>query len=729
MKTNLSKRLGAIIARATFSTIKHGVKHDLLDHLFLEIITHEESEAFQFISSTLESWQLYKLRQRVEQSHPTLPQTDPAMPPEIYYAALLDSVSKRYPQEAEIGTLHILHHIASDDSTSTSKALSELGVSAQQIERVLVGTEAEPPPHPLDKFGVDMTLLARKGLIDPVVGRQREIERVIQILSRRKKSNPILIGEAGVGKSAIVEGLALRIAQGDVPHSIEGRRLFSLDISAIVAGTKFRGEFEERVKELLDALRKQDDAIVFIDEIHTIVGAGSSQGSLDVANLLKPALARGDFRAIGATTFDEYQRDIESDRALSRRFQQIVVEPTTHEETLEILRHIAPKYEAHHRVRYSEDALKACISLSSRYITDQHLPDKAIDLLDESGTRAPNGEVTVSDIEKTISMISGVPVTSLSQDQKERVRGLSKHLHATIIGQSSAVDKIANTIIRHKAGISDQSRPIGSFLFVGATGVGKTLLAKECAKWMFEGRDSLIRLDMSEYNSAHTISRLIGSPPGYVGYGEGGELTQRVQRQPYSVVLFDEIEKAHPEIFNLLLQLLDEGHLTDSAGRRVNFRNTIIIMTSNAGARKVTHPKPAIGYGSRNVAPRDRSGEYMRAIGDIFEPEFLNRIDEVVIFNDLSISDIERIVDLELHATLNRVRELGYNIRITPSARRELALMGYDNSYGARALKRKIISLIEEPLSSMIIEKKIKIGDEIVITKSRKKPSIELKVA
>ncbi len=725
MKSNLSTRLGAVIARATFSTIKHGVKHDLLDHLFLEIIAHEGSNAFQVISSKLESWQLYKLRHAVEQSQPT--DATLVMPPEIYYAALMESVCKKYAHESEIGTLHILHHIVSDSSTSTSQALATLGISAQTIQRYIHQTEAEPPPHPLDKYGVDLTQLARKGRIDPVVGRHAEIERVIQILSRRKKSNPILIGEAGVGKSAVVEGLALRISEGDVPHTLTGRRLWSLDISALIAGTKFRGEFEERIKGLVDALRGDDESIIFIDEIHTIVGAGSSQGSLDIANILKPALARGDFRAIGATTFDEYQRDIESDRALSRRFQQVVVEPTTHEQTLEIVRRIAPKYESHHRVRYSEDALQACVSLSARYITHQHLPDKAIDLLDESGASSTKGEVTAEDIQKTVSKITGVPTTSLCQDERKRVKGLAHHLHSTVIGQESAVDKIAKTIARHRAGISDPNRPIGSFLFVGATGVGKTLLAKECAKWMFEGRDSLIRFDMSEYNSAHTISRLIGSPPGYVGYAEGGELTQRVQRQPYSVVLFDEIEKAHPEIFNLLLQLLDEGHLTDSAGRRTDFRNTIIIMTSNAGARKASLSQPRIGYGTPKPTQSDRGSEYHRAVKELFAPEFLNRIDEVVIFNDLSVSDIERIVDLELHSTLSRVRELGYSVRITPSARRQLALMGYDNAYGARALRRKIVSLIEEPIAQMIISDEI--GGEIVISKCRKSGDIRLRVA
>ncbi len=586
MKNNISKSLAAIVARATFSTMKHGVKRNLLDHLFLEMITFENSVAFEALSSLMESWRLYKLRQGVEQSHTQADEVEQGIRPELFYASVLSDLSESYPTSEKITSLHALHYISTDMTTATAKCMEVLGITAQHIEQLLVryatsseikaahnqlapihigstkDSRKEERPHPLSKFGVDMTHLASEGKIDPVVGREKEIERVVQILSRRKKNNPILVGEAGVGKSAIVEGLALRMNSGDVPHTISGRRLFSLDLSSLVAGTKFRGEFEERMKQLLSALRQADDSIVFIDEIHTIVGAGSSQGSLDIANILKPALSRGELQTIGATTLDEYRRDIESDAALVRRFQRVLVEPTTCEQSLEILRNIAPHYESHHRVKYTAEALEACVSLSNRYITTNQLPDKAIDLMDEAGalfrtTHTEGSRVEVEDIERVVTMITGVPAERLSQGENIRLRALAQHLHSRVVGQQRAVESVARTIKRSRAGVRDENRPIGTFLFVGPTGVGKTLLAKELSKWLFEGNESLLRIDMSEYSLSHSVARLIGSPPGYVGYGEGGELTEPVRREPYSVVLLDEIEKAHPDIYNLLLQLLD----------------------------------------------------------------------------------------------------------------------------------------------------------------------------
>ena len=566
-----------------------------------------------------------------------------------------------------VSTAHALLHIVSDPHTITSQVLAMYHFDAQAIATELqkMTLEADqttppdtnfrptpelrfiglrepvrdtPPAEPalLDKFGTDLTYEARRGRIDPVVGREREMERIVQILSRRKKNNPILIGEAGVGKSAIVEGLALRMAADEVPATIRGKRLYSLDVSSLLAGTKYRGEFEERMQRLLEELRRKQDSILFIDEIHTIAGAGSTQGSLDTANILKPALARGELQVIGATTLDEYREDIESDPALERRFQKILVEPASEEETLQILHNIAPHYERHHGVRYSDEALRACVALTGRYITDRNFPDKAIDVLDEAGarihlqdkgktekpsrktaSREPVGaaagaktpknrsrktaaadtttvggavwtlpsdpgppDIRAEHIEQVITSMTGIPAERLSGSESERLRGLADYLSARVIGQCEAVEKISRSIQRSRAGLKDEGRPIGVFMFVGPTGVGKTLLAKELSKWLFDENKGLIRIDMSEYSEKHNVARLIGSPPGYVGYGEGGQLTEAVRRHPYSVVLFDEIEKAHPEVFNTLLQIFDEGHLTDGSGRKVDFRNTVIILTS-----------------------------------------------------------------------------------------------------------------------------------------------------
>ena len=646
----------------------------------------------------------------------------------------------------------------------------------------------------LDKFGVDLTRQAREGKIDPVIGRECEIERVVQILSRRKKNNPILIGEAGVGKSAIVEGLALRIAAGDVPHTIAGKRLYSLDVSSLVAGTKFRGEFEERMQQLLDELRKADDTIIFIDEIHTIVGAGSTQGSLDTANILKPALARGELQTIGATTLDEYRENIEKDSALERRFQRVLVEPTSCEETLQILRNIAPRYEAHHKVRYTDEALEACVTLTNRYITDRFFPDKAIDVLDEAGSRmhlqtarepdtlremeaalastceerreavrqlvyekaaaarlrelalrskldesraewqrsleSHPAEIRAEHIAQVITSATGIPIERITTGELGRLRGLKDYLAGRVIGQDAAVEKVALSIQRSRAGLKDENRPIGVFLFVGPTGVGKTLLAKELSKWLFDERRGLIRIDMSEYGEKHNVSRLIGSPPGYVGYGEGGQLTEAVRRQPYAVVLFDEIEKAHPEVFNAMLQIFDEGHLTDGSGRKVDFRNTVIIMTSNVGSRAAVQRAVQVGYSTSSKTVVEQAApqiEYRKALERTFAPEFLNRIDDIIVFRTLTLEDVERIVELELRRLLARTQRLGYKVEISAEAKRRLAVMGYEARYGVRSLKRTLLDNVEEPLSTLIIEGRVNEGAKVKILPA--KAGVTLKVA
>ena len=656
------------------------------------------------------------------------------------------------------------------------------------------GQRAAEGSRMLDKFGVDLTRQAREGKIDPVIGRECEIERVVQILSRRKKNNPILIGEAGVGKSAIVEGLALRIAAGDVPYTIAGKRLYSLDVSSLVAGTKFRGEFEERMQQLLDELRKADDTIIFIDEIHTIVGAGSTQGSLDTANILKPALARGELQTIGATTLDEYRENIEKDSALERRFQRVLVEPTSCEETLQILRNIAPRYEAHHKVRYTDEALEACVTLTNRYITDRFFPDKAIDVLDEAGSRmhlqtarepdtlremeaalastceerreavrqlvyekaaaarlrelalrskldesraewqrsleSHPAEIRAEHIAQVITSATGIPIERITTGELGRLRGLKDYLAGRVIGQDAAVEKVALSIQRSRAGLKDENRPIGVFLFVGPTGVGKTLLAKELSKWLFDERRGLIRIDMSEYGEKHNVSRLIGSPPGYVGYGEGGQLTEAVRRQPYAVVLFDEIEKAHPEVFNAMLQIFDEGHLTDGSGRKVDFRNTVIIMTSNVGSRAAVQRAVQVGYSTSSKTVVEQAApqiEYRKALERTFAPEFLNRIDDIIVFRTLTLEDVERIVELELRRLLARTQRLGYKVEISAEAKRRLAVMGYEARYGVRSLKRTLLDNVEEPLSTLIIEGRVNEGAKVKILPA--KAGVTLKVA
>ena len=760
MQLKISKTLEGLIARSAFNTTKAGITHSLKDFLALELLREEGSLAFQLLSARLRDWELHQVRLRIEHEIHTVKRQESRNASDAFYRGFAEELRATSDAVRSVTTGHALLSIAGDRTTATAHVLEMYGITpqiiAEELQRFAAGDDfgteitvgkpglktaerpfEEPSGHPLAQFGADLTQLARDGKVDPVIG-DREIDRVIQILSRRKKNNPILIGEAGVGKSAIVEGLALRIARGEVPATIAGKRIFSLDVSALVAGTKFRGEFEERMQQLLDLLRRSRDTIVFIDEIHTIVGAGSTQGSLDTANILKPALARGELQTIGATTLDEYRTDIESDTALERRFQRVLVEPTTPEQTLGILRRIAPDYERHHRVRYSDEALRACVELTGRYVTGRCFPDKAIDALDEAGSRAhlqrdaatATVEIGEGLVRRVVSDMTGIPAERVSEDEASRLRSLRDHLARRVVGQQEAVERIARTIRRSRAGLQDENRPIGVFLFVGPTGVGKTLLAKEVSKWLFDEHRGLIRIDMSEYAEKHNVARLIGPPPGYVGYGEGGQLTEAVRRQPYAVVLLDEIEKAHPEVFNTLLQLFDEGRLTDGSGRTVDFRNTILIMTSNVGSREVARKPLRVGYAtpSKGAAPDTApDGEYRRALERVFAPEFLNRIDDIVIFRTLDAGDVVRIIDLELQGLFTRTGRLGYKIKVTEGAKRRLASMGYEARYGVRSLRRALAEQVEEPLSTLILDGKLRTGDTVVVESDRSR-GIRLRV-
>ena len=632
----------------------------------------------------------------------------------------------------------------------------------------------------LDNFGRDLTQMAEENRLDPVVGRQKEIERVSQILSRRKKNNPLLIGEPGVGKSAIAEGLALRIIQKKVSRVLFNKRVVTLDLASLVAGTKYRGQFEERMKAVMNELEKNDDIILFIDEIHTIVGAGGATGSLDASNMFKPALARGEIQCIGATTLDEFRQHIEKDGALERRFQKVIVEPTSVEETIEILKNIKPKYEDHHNVSYTEEALEACVTLTDRYITDRFLPDKAIDALDEVGSRVHitnmnvpkqivslenqletvrkekntvvkkqryeeaaklrddekklekalqdaqeeweeesklhKEVVTDNHVADVVSMMSGIPVTRIAQAESTKLAKLPEIIQQAVIGQNEAVAKVAKAIQRNRAGLKDPNKPIGSFIFLGQTGVGKTQLAKVLAKELFDSEESLIRIDMSEYMEKFAISRLIGSPPGYVGYEEGGQLTEKVRRKPYAVILLDEVEKAHPDVFNTMLQVLDDGYLTDSLGRKIDFRNTIIIMTSNIGSRQLKDFGQGVGFGTASMkaqSDKHNKGVIENALKKAFAPEFLNRIDDIVIFNALEQEDIHLIIDIELKKLFKRIEGLGYQLKLSKKAKDFIAEKGFDKQFGARPLKRAIQKYIEDSLAEQIVNANLVSGDTI----------------
>ena len=654
-----------------------------------------------------------------------------------------------------------------------------------------LGTGKSKTPT-LDNFGRDLTALASEGKLDPVIGREKEIERVSQILSRRKKNNPLLIGEPGVGKSAIAEGLALRIMQKKVSRVLFNKRVITLDLASLVAGTKYRGQFEERMKAIMTELEKNRDVILFIDELHTIVGAGSSTGSLDASNMFKPALARGEIQCIGATTLDEYRQYIEKDGALERRFQKVMVEPTSVEETILILNQIKDKYEDHHNVTYTDEAIAACVNLTSRYITDRFLPDKAIDAMDEAGSRVyiknmkvptdiienekqieeikelkqkavkaqdylearklkdeeerlqlelavaqdkwdkevkeKKEVVTEENVAEVVSMMSGVPVTKVGKNEMDKLANMDNLLNGKVIGQEDAVKKVVKAIQRNRAGLKDPNRPIGTFIFLGTTGVGKTELAKVMARELFDSDDALIRIDMSEYMEKFAVSRLVGAPPGYVGYEEGGQLTEAVRRKPYAVVLLDEIEKAHPDVFNILLQILDEGHVTDSLGRKVDFRNTIIILTSNIGTRDLKDFGDGVGFGTsakKTSSDARARATIENALKKAFAPEFLNRIDDIIIFNSLEKEDIKKIIDLELNKLYKRLEKLNYKVELTDEARDFIAEKGWDKDFGARPLKRAIQKYIEDLLAEMLVNKQFSEGETVVLKLNDAKDALE----
>ncbi len=775
------------------------------EHLFLGLLRLSHGRAIDVLMAL--GLDFYEVKDRIEEKLEKKREKIDSLT-ELDFTLAANSILKKVMEEAmklgdeQVDSEHVMLAILRNESGFVTKLCKSMGIDYDVFKEQLLKErttmqsdykenaddeeemgEEDPVFNPyrqptmgktdtpvLDNFGIDITKAAEEGSLDPIVGRENEIERLAQILSRRKKNNPVLIGEPGVGKSAIAEGLAIRIMQKKVSRVLFGKRVVALDIAAIVAGTKYRGQFEERMKAILNELAKNKNVILFIDEIHTIVGAGGSGGSLDAANMLKPALARGEIQCIGATTLDEYRQNIEKDGALERRFQKVLVEPTSFDETVEILNNIKSRYEEHHNVRYTDAAIKACVKLTNRYISDRSLPDKAIDALDEAGSRAhimnihvpqvieeleasienikaqkkeavkqQNFEVAAAfrdkerqqvdlleeekenwqkelndnpivvdeeHVAEVVAMMTGVPVRRIAKTEGMKLLQMHDELAGSVIGQDEAIEKIVRAIHRNRAGLKDPNRPIGSFIFLGPTGVGKTQLAKVLARYLFDSVDSLIRIDMSEYMEKFAVSRLVGAPPGYVGYEEGGQLTEKVRRKPYSVVLLDEIEKAHPDVFNILLQLLDDGQLTDSLGRKVDFKNTIVIMTSNIGSRQLKDFGRGIGFG---VGDRSKDSNYARgvvekALKNTFAPEFLNRIDDVIVFNSLSKENIHKIIDIELAGLMKRVKDLGYSVRISDAAKEFLTEKGYDPQFGARPLKRAIQKYLEDALAEVIIK-------------------------
>ncbi len=836
MDDNFSNRVKNIISYSKEEALRLG--HDFIgtEHLMLGIIREGSSNAVQILKDV--GVDLKQIRKNIEALHQSI-QTDNALvknslplTKQAEKALKTTFLEAKYYQSRTVNTIHLLLCILRNEDDPVSRLFNKYGVDYHKIknefemlsgESGTQGPSAElpfsdgpeghmggskgygqKPPSKgkesrtpvLDNFGRDLTRMAEEGKLDPVVGRQNEIIRVSQILSRRKKNNPLLIGEPGVGKSAIAEGLALRIVKKKVSRVLFNKKIVSLDLASLVAGTKYRGQFEERMKALMNELEKNRNIILFIDEIHTIVGAGGAAGSLDASNMFKPALARGEIQCVGATTLDEYRQHIEKDGALERRFQKIIVDPTTAEETIEILNNIKSRYEDHHNVVYTDGAIKACVRLSDRYISDRFLPDKAIDALDETGSRVHISNIVVPEhietlekkleeltarkkevvgkqdfeqaaeirdlerkteaklveaqinweedmkthrevvteesVAEVIAMMTGVPVQRIASKESERLKGMASELQSTVIGQDEAVNKIVKAIQRNRAGLKDPNKPIGSFIFLGPTGVGKTQLAKELAKFLFESESSLIRIDMSEYMEKFAISRLVGAPPGYVGYEEGGQLTEKVRRKPYSVILLDEIEKAHPDVFNLLLQALDDGHMTDSLGRKIDFKNTIIIMTSNVGTKKLKDFGSGVGFSS-SQNKEESLNEHAKGILEsslkkAFAPEFLNRIDDVVLFNSLTRKNIHAIIEIELDKLFKRVEGLGYNLNISDEAKDYISEKGYDKDFGARPLKRAIQKLIEDPLAEEIINSHVDEDDEIMIDLTDKKDGIKVTI-
>jgi len=833
MDSKFSPKIRDVLSYSREEAIRMGNDYIGLEHIFLGILRDGEGVAIDILNNL--SIDFYDLKKTIELEIKEDQALESGASIQLLKAAekslKLVYLEARSMGSNTINTGHLLLALLKDEKALITKILSDFNISypivksqLEEYKRKQIESKSDLPGDSdddssdffqhkpstgsgssqptsgksetpvLDNFGIDITKAAEEGSLDPIVGRDKEIERIAQILSRRKKNNPILIGEPGVGKSAIAEGLAIRIVEKKVSRVLFDKRVVSLDLASIVAGTKYRGQFEERMKAILNELAKVNNVILFIDEIHTIVGAGGATGSLDAANMLKPALARGDIQCIGATTLDEYRQNIEKDGALERRFQKVLVEPTSIDETIQILNNIKSRYEDHHNVLYTPEAISACVTLTARYITDRHLPDKAIDALDEAGSRVHISNINVPEkiikleekIESTreekiqavksqnfelaasfrdkeknliqllerekedwerelnnhreivteekvaevVAMMSGIPIQRVAQAESRKLLTMDKDLKGSVVGQDQAIEKIVKAIQRNRAGLKDPNKPIGTFIFLGPTGVGKTQLAKVLAQYLFDSGDALIRVDMSEYMEKFAVSRLVGAPPGYVGYEEGGQLTEKVRRKPYCVVLLDEIEKAHPDVFHLLLQVIDEGRLTDSLGRRIDFKNTIIIMTSNIGSRQLSDFGRGVGF----TTPADTSDSehssivIQKALKKAFAPEFLNRIDDVVMFNPLSKKDIHKIIDIELRGLYERVKNLNYHLKISSTAKDFIANKGFDPQFGARPLKRAIQKLLEDEMAEAILRTEVKEGDTISIGFDSKKEKIRIKI-
>lgn len=748
MEINISEELNSIINYSLEEAVRTGSYIIAPDHLFLGIIRHKENTAMDALRGT--GVDIPEMKQFIDSKVFTNQQTAYSETENVSFSRGAQNVLSFTLMEAmqvhstQASSQHLLLALCRAGNSYGSTYLKDVGVDHKRIYSFLLrnslldsqemtkdndaednaGNEEETPlkeqpaaskeTSPLEEFGYDITQAAREGRLDPLVGREDEIMRVIQILGRRRKNNPMLVGDPGVGKSAIVEGIAIRIANGNIPPVLANKRLISLDLGSVVAGTKYRGDFEKRLKNIIREVSLNPDVILFIDEFHTTVGAGGASGSLDAANLLKPALARGEIQCIGATTTEEYRKIVEKDGALNRRFQKITVERTDIPHTVSILEKLKDNYEKYHNVIYTEEALEACVRMSERYITDRCLPDKAIDAMDEAGSmvRLKNpkrkSEVTADDVASVISEMTGIPSGKIAQSEGSKLMKMGIMLKSRIIGQDEAVEKVIRAIRRNRAGIKDPDKPIGTFLFMGPTGVGKTHLAKSIAEYLFDSEENMIRLDMSEYMEKFNVSRLIGAPPGYVGFEEGGQLSERVRRKPYSVVLLDEIEKAHPDVFNILLQVMDEGRLTDSNGRTVSFRNTILIMTSNVGSRELDDYGSGLGFSTsvRNV-DNNRKAVLEKALKKAFPPEFINRVDEQIMFKPLTRDDIGKIIDIELKDLKKRIQETGYELNVTPAAKKFVAEKGFNPNFGARPLKRAIQKYIEDPVSEFIISDRI----------------------
>ncbi len=836
MDDNFSPKVKDVIAYSKEEALRLGHDYIGTEHLILGLLRKPNGEAIDILNAL--DVDLTQLRKKIEGLSPanttSFTQSDKKS---LHLTKQAEKALKTTFLEAKlfksnaVSTAHLLLCVLRNENDPTTKLLHKFDVDYNEVKSIFnqlfIGDDSietpkadiskgddfeEPKQNPfggakpvksssksktpvLDNFGRDLTQMAEEGKLDPVVGRKKEIERISQILSRRKKNNPILIGEPGVGKSAIAEGLALRIIQRKVSRILFDKRIVSLDLASLVAGTKYRGQFEERMKALMNELEKNDDIILFIDEIHTIVGAGGATGSLDASNMFKPALARGDIQCIGATTLDEFRQNIEKDGALERRFQKVMVEPTSVEETIEILHNIKDKYEDHHNVVFTDEAIVACVKLTSRYMTDRFLPDKAIDALDEAGSRIHiinivvpeqvlelekqledvrtlknnvvksqkyeeaarlrddekriekeletaqqeweeqsklhRETVTEDNVAEVVSMMSGIPVTRIAEAESNRLAELPNAIKGKVIGQDEAVTKVVKAIQRNRVGLKDPDKPIGSFIFLGQTGVGKTQLAKVLATELFDSPEALVRIDMSEYMEKFAISRLIGAPPGYVGYEEGGQLTEKIRRKPYAVVLLDEIEKAHPDVFNMLLQILDDGYITDSLGRKIDFRHTIIIMTSNIGSRQLKDFGGGVGFSTsskKDQADTHAKGVIENALKKSFAPEFLNRIDDVIIFNALEKEDIHAIIDIELEKLLKRIDGLGYQLTLSDKAKDYIANKGFDKQYGARPLKRAIQKYIEDALAEEIVNAKLKDNDSIFMDLDESKDELTIKI-